>query len=95
MYILSTDQKLILDSRFVKRFFIIRHPECSLIVAAYRQDQPPITIGRYPKDEANEVLLNLFQALADDKAAYILPDSTLRFAEYHKKDARQKRKGGA
>lgn len=94
MYIFVQDQKMILDSSYVKRFSIIDDLDYSLLVAVYQQDRPPLVIGRYTRDEAREVLQDLFEALLDGHAACCLPDSLLQQKHIAKKDARKKRKGG-
>ena len=97
MYILTSDMKCILDSRFVKRFCIVEKPDSVLIIASYSADLA-VTIGKYAvRKEADDAFSKLFNNLVcnDDCGPFTMPDSILFHVESWKRDARTKRKGGS
>lgn len=97
MYILTSDGKGILDSRFVERFCIVEKPDVVLIIASYSADMA-VTIGKYAdRKEADDAFFKLFNSLAgnDSSVPFTMPDSVLFNGEIWKRDARTKRKGGS
>lgn len=95
MFILTSDQKCIVDSSFVERFCLVEKPDACMIVASYSAERM-VTIGKYKdRAEASDALSNLFRALAYDEDRFEMPDSELFHGEREKKDARTRRKGGS
>lgn len=97
MYILTSDGKSIVDSRFVERFCIVEKPDACLIVASYSADRV-VTIGRYTdRKEADAAFGCLFSDLGEygDERTFTMPDSVLCHGEKRKRDARVARKGGS
>lgn len=97
MYILTSDEKSIVDSGFIERFCIVEKPDACLVVASYSADRA-VTIGRYAdRNEADHAFSSLLNALAEnsDTYAFTMPDSVLYHGEKSKRDARTKRKGGS
>ena len=96
-YILTSDQKSIVDSSFVERFCIVEKPDACLIVASYSADRA-VTIGRYAdRKEADAAFSGLLNNLVgnSDTYAFTMPDSVLFHGEKWKRDARTTRKGGS
>ena len=95
MYILTSDQKSIVDSGFAERFCLVEKPDACMIVASYSAERM-VTIGKYKdRAEAVDALNALYQALTYDESRFEMPDSELFHGEREKKDARTKRKGGS
>lgn len=95
IYILSSDQKNVIDSSFVQRFCIVRKPDATLIIASYGVDYT-VTIGKYAEaEEAYHVLATLYSGLSSGAESYSMPDSRMFGEERWKRDARTKRKGGS
>lgn len=96
MYILTSDEKSIVDSSFVERFCLVEKPDAVLIVASYSAERI-VTIGRYAdRKEACSALSDLHMNLAGNSASpYTMPDSILYRGEKWKRDARTKRRGGS
>ena len=95
MYILSSDQKSVIDSSYIQRFCLAEKPDAVLIIAYYSVDRA-VTIGRYAdKEEAHGVLAELYSALSTDDKSYSMPDSRLFNEEHWVRDARTKRRGGS
>ena len=96
MYILTHDEKQIINSDFVERFCISVKDDAALIVASYGADRPPVTLTRCKHlNEARETLNALLYALSGRQSYYTMPESLLYAEELAKKDARVKRKGGS
>ena len=96
MYILSGNQKEIIDSNFVERFVIVERDDAVLIVASYSGDRK-VTVSKYksPK-EAKDVLNDMFSAFDRGQYCYEMPVSSLFYGnDGGIKDARVKRKGGS
>ena len=95
MYILTSDQKSIVDSGFVERFCLVEKPDACMIVASYSAERM-VTIGKYKdRAEADHALFKLYQALRFGDDRLDMPDSELFHSERKKKDARVSRKGGS
>lgn len=97
MYILTSDAKSIIDSRFVERFCIVEKPDAVLIIASYSVDHA-VTIGKYAdRKEADDAFSRLFNNLVgnDGSVPFSMPDSVLFHGEKWKRDARTPRKGGS
>ena len=95
MYILTSDQKSVIDSGYVQRFCLVEKSDATLIIASYSADRA-VTIGKYvDAEEAHGVLAELYSALGDGAESYAMPDSRLFGEERRKRDARTKRKGGS
>lgn len=95
MYILTSDEKSIVDSNFVERFCVVDKPDAVLIIASYSADRA-VTVGRYKdRTEANHALFDLYSSLRCGDAWFDMPDSELFHSEHKKQDARTKRKGGS
>lgn len=95
MYILTSDQKSIVDSGFVERFCLVEKPDACMIVASYSAERM-VTIGKYKnREEADNVLYTLYRALGMDEPFFEMPDSVLFHGCSKKRDARTKRKGGS
>lgn len=95
MYILTSDQKSIVDSGFVERFCLVEKPDACMIVASYSAERM-VTIGKYKdRTEADHALFKLYQALGCGDDRLDMPDSELFHGERKKKDARVSRKGGS
>lgn len=70
MYILASDMKIILDSRFIERFCIVEKPDAVLIIASYSADRA-VTIGKYAdRKEADAAFASLFGNLAYSEDTY-------------------------
>lgn len=96
MYILDSYRKQIIDSHAVDRFCISEKPDAALIVASYGVEGRPITMARYANlREAQNVLSELFSALAGGQQCFYMPESVLYAEEPSQKDARTKRRGGS
>lgn len=95
MYILTSDQKSIIDSGFVERFCLVEKPDACMIVASYSAERM-VTIGKYKdRAEADGALYMLYRALWADEPFFEMPDSVLFHGCSEKRDARIKRKGGS
>ena len=96
MYILAAGGAQIVNTEFVERFCIAKKEDAALIVASYGQERTPVTMARYRDTaEASEALCELLAALSGGQLSFQMPDSTLYYGEYAKKDARVKRRGGS
>lgn len=95
MYILTSDQKSVIDSGYVQRFCLVEKPDATLIIASYSAERA-VTIGKYADaEEAHGVLTALYTALSTGEENYSMPDSRLFGEERWKRDSRTKRKGGS
>ena len=95
MYILTSDQKSIVDTSFVERFCLVEKPDACLIIASYSSDRA-VTIGKYEdKEEAHGVLSAIYTSLSFGDTSYSMPDSRLFGSQKWIRDARQRRKGGS
>lgn len=95
MYILTSDQKSIVDTSYAERICLVEKPDAYLIIASYGPERA-VTIGKYAgKDEAYGVLVRLHAELASGSTAYIMPDSPLFGGEQVKHDSRTRRRGGS
>lgn len=95
MYILTSDQKSVVDSGYVQRFCLAEKPDATLVIASYSADRA-VTIGKYADaEEAHGVLAGLYTALSTGAESYAMPDSRLFGEERWIRDARTKRKGGS
>lgn len=97
MYILTSDGKTIVDSRFVEKFCVTEKPDAVLIVAGYGSDRA-VVLGRFAdRQEAEGAFAQLLAALAADEssAPFAMPDSRLTHGEKWKRDARTARRGGS
>lgn len=95
MYILTSDQKTIVDSGYVERICLVEKPDAYLIIASYDPERA-VTIGKYAgKEEAYGVLARIHGELAIGTVAYTMPDSPLFGGEQVKHDSRTRRKGGS
>lgn len=95
MYILTSDQKTIIDSTYVERICLVEKPDAYLIIASYNPDRA-VTIGKYAKkEEAYDVLAQIHRELGIGTVAYIMPDSALFGGELWIRDSRTRRKGGS
>lgn len=95
MYILTSDQKSIVDTSYVERIRLVTKPDAYLIIASYGSERA-VTIGKYAgKEEAYGVLARIHSELATGATAYIMPDSPFFGGEQVKHDSRTRRKGGS
>ncbi len=94
MYILTSDQKSVIDSSYIQRFCIAKKPDATLIIAYYSVDRA-VTIGRYTDEEAYGALAELYSALSTGAERHSMPDSRLFGEESWIRDARTKRRGGS
>lgn len=95
MYIMTQDERQIVDSGYVERFCLVVKPDAVLIIASYSENRA-VTIGKYAdKAEADDAFNGLFYALWNGDPAFDVPQSRLFCSEQGKKDARVKRKGGS
>lgn len=95
MYILTSDQKSVIDSGYVQRFCLVEKPDACLIIASYSADRA-VTIGKYEnKEEAHGVIADIYTALSGGETGYSMPDSRLFGSQQWIRDARTKRKGGS
>ena len=95
MYIINPMGTAIYNSEFFERILIVDKPDASLIIGSYTSEREPVTMARYKRDEARNVLCEIFDAIDNGKTTYALPDSTLFYEENHKYDGRTRRKGGS
>lgn len=96
MYIVSQDGKQIVNAEYPERFCLAEKPDAVLVVASYRDDRPPVTLGRYANlQEAAEVLWTLLVALTGGQGYMSMPPSLLNAAAPVVHDARTKRRGGS
>lgn len=95
MFILTSDQKSIIDSCFVQRFCLIEKPDAVLLLASYSADFC-VTVGKYAdKPEAHAALSALFSALSSGSECFSMPDSRMFGVDCKVHDARTRRKGGS
>lgn len=96
MHILNDRKGVIVDSRSVAEFFLTDTSDSTLLSLRWFGTEEPQTFERYrDRKEARDALGQLFCALSEGKATWILPESTYYFDEHIKRDARTKRKGGS
>ena len=96
MYIMSEDQKQIINADYPERYCLVEKPDAVLVIASYRDDRPPVTLGRY-KDmkDARDVIGQLLTALTGGQAYFHMPESRVYDEARTVRDARTKRKGGS
>ena len=96
MYIMSADEKQIINSEYPERYCLVEKPDAALIVASYNEARPPVTLGRYSGfKEARDILGELLVALTGGQTCFYMPASRLYAEERIIRDARTKRKGGS
>ena len=96
MYIMSEDQKQIINADYPERYCLVEKPDAVLVVASYRDDRPPVTLGRYTgQKEARDVMGQMLAALTGGQAYFHMPESRLYDGARPVKDARTQRKGGS
>lgn len=96
MWIVTADRKQIVNSDFVKRFFVTPKPDAVLIGSSFDDGNPAVTLGRYDgMEEANDALTSMLHAVAGGQTYYYMQDSRLFYEEKQVHDARVKRKGGS
>lgn len=97
MYLISSDEKSIIDTSFVERFCVVEKPDAVMIVASYSEERM-VTVGKYAdKNEAMSAFESLYSRLCENGnyTAFRMPDSVLFHKDEWKRDARTKRKGGS
>lgn len=98
MYIILTNFRHIVDSRYIARYLIDKKTDAVLITATSSNpaDSRPIILGRYKDEkEAESVMGDLLTALLNRQEEFHMPDSLLYFEQKVKKDARTQRRGGS
>ncbi len=96
MYILSQDGKQLVRAEYPERYCLVEKYDAVLVVASYRDDRPPVTLGRYANlQEAGEALSDLLVALTGGQGYMSMPLSQLNAAAPIVHDARTKRRGGS
>lgn len=96
MWIVAEDRKRIVNSDFVKQFFIAQKPDAALVGSSFGEESPAVTLGRYEDmEEANDAFTALLHAVAGGQTYYYMQDSRLFYEEKQVHDARVKRKGGS
>lgn len=95
MYIINPMGTAIYNSEFFERILVVDKPDASLIVGSYTSEREPVTMARYKRDEARQIVQGIFEAIVAGEVSYALPDSSLFYEEKHKYDGRTKRKGGS
>lgn len=95
MYIMNPMSTVIYCTDFMERIMVVDKDDASLLIGSYSSQRTPVTMARYTRKEAREVLAKVFQALGSGDISMMLPDSALFYEEKIKEDSRTRRKGGS
>lgn len=78
MYILDSQDKVILNSKGINNYCLVEEPGAFLIAATFYANKQPFAIGRYAtKDEATEAMDKLLDALKKkDDRLFEMPEAT-------------------
>lgn len=96
MYLLTENEREIVNTDFVERFCLADKDDATLVVASYSHARPPVTMARYRNTkEAEDALQELFTALGAGRECFSFPTSLIRGEQTLIRDARTKRRGGS
>lgn len=96
MFIMSEGDRAIVNSNFVRYFYLVNRQDNAVLYASFPGDEKGARLGTY-KDmkEAEDALGKLYAALTLGENCFYMPESRYYNEEHIVKDARVKRRGGS